>query len=494
MTHALQRMGARLRESTVPVDFAFVDHVEQVEHAESPMAYRDRLPGVIVGLDGSLRNPRGASAAARIAWAATGMPATAALAARLGAKRADAALGGAGLRIGVSLVLEPKTAAFARVLADAGCAVAVFSAVSETDPEIAAELARDERIAVFAPTAAVADTALETDAAHAAAILDWSPDLLIDDGAHLVRLAHTERPAAVATLLGAAEETTSGVRPVREMAALDELRIPVIAVNDAHTKTDFDNRIGTGQSCVFAIADVLDGAAPRPYAGIAGSRWAVIGYGPVGQGVAQFAAALGAEIVVVEQDPVRALLAIHDGHEAAPGASALPNADVVVSATGVWHTLGSEAMATLRDGAVVAVAGGIDDEIALDDMRSAGWSKREIGPGIAAWRGPGTEPVHGVRVLAAGGGINYTAGEGNPIEVMDLSFATQIAALMRLLETSPAPGVHLLSAADEHLVAEAALIARGGGVDPASNSARTGGAAQPWRVHRYRAAGRPETP
>src|SRR5690606_37354293 len=194
-------------------------------------------------------------------------------------------------------------------LADAGCEVALFSAVSETDPEVAAELAADGRVSVFAPTGAVSrDAAARLDVEHAAAILDWAPEYLIDDGSHLIRLAHTERPSALEHLRAAAEETTSGVRPLREMAAEGSLRVPVIAVNDARTKTDFDNLVGTGQACVLAIADLLDGADSAGgdrrqdgYRGITGTRWAVIGYGPVGVGTARFAAALGARVTVVER-------------------------------------------------------------------------------------------------------------------------------------------------------------------------------------------------
>ncbi|QZY53357.1 adenosylhomocysteinase [Leucobacter tenebrionis] len=467
---------------------------------------------MVVGLDGGVASDRSPDAAARIAWARRGMRATARLAEQLADSAArepeargsrsgaepgtESVLGSARRppRIAVSLVLEPKTAALTLALADAGCEVALFSAVSETDPEVAAALAADGRVAVFAPTGAVSrDAAARLDAEHAAAILDWAPEYLIDDGSHLIRLAHTERPSALEHLRAAAEETTSGVRPLHEMAAEGSLRVPVIAVNDARTKTDFDNLVGTGQSCVLAIADLLDGADSAGgdrrhdgYRGVAGTRWAVIGYGPVGVGTARFAAALGARVTVVERDPVRALSALHDGFEARRAEEALPAADVVVSATGVWHTLDADGFALLRPGTAVAVAGGIDDELALDDLLADGWCPREVGDGLAEWVPPGGD--RGPVVLAEGGGVNYTAAEGNPIEVMDLSFATQLAALMRLMGGDLAPGVHTLSAEDEDRVARAALEARGGSADPAPLRSRPGGAAQPWAVHRYRAA------
>ena len=519
---ALARMGVRQSRAGSPVDFVFIDAGAEAYAGQTYGADTSEqgahLPAVVVALDGTIASPRQPSAAARIAWAERGMPATADLARDL-ARGVSAVTGstevGSAPRVAVSLVLEPKTAAFTRTLATAGCEVAVFSAVSETDPEVARELAADGRVAVFAPQHQVDEgAALGVDAGHAAGILDWAPDYLIDDGSHLIRLAHTERPAALDRLRGAAEETTSGVRPLLEMAAAGELRIPVIAVNDARTKTGFDNLIGTGQSCVFAITDLLDEAgwqAPGEpedvgelpaaserrttsgYRGIDGTRWAVIGYGPVGVGTARFAAALGARVTVVEHDPVRALAALHDGFEARGMAEAIAEADVVVSATGVWHTIDEAHFAAMRPGTAVAVAGGIDDELALDALRASGWRESPVRhplgagaavPGADEWRAPGA--AGGPIVLAWGGGINYTTGEGNPIEVMDLSFATQLAALARLMREPHAPGVHALSVSEERSVARAALSPRGGEADPEPRSRRAGGAAQPWRVHRYR--------
>ncbi len=493
---ALERCGARF-EPGAPVDFVFADALDggdAISAAGAPRAGGPDpgLPPVVVGLDGGVASARGTGAAERIAWAARGMRATGVLARRL-----REANDGRAPRIAVSLVLEPKTAALAIALADAGCEVAVFSAASETDPAIASALAETGRVAVFAPTGGVVpDDAVRLDAEHAAAVLRWGPEYLVDDGAHLIRLAHTEHPEVFDTLRAAAEETTSGVRPLREMAGEGALRIPVIAVNDARTKTGFDNLIGTGQSCVFAIGDLLDGAdwagpsgddddgVPGAYRGLAGTRWVVIGYGPVGVGVARFASALGASVTAVERDPVRALAALHDGFEARGLEDALATADVVVSATGVWHTLDATGFARLRPGAAVAVAGGIDDELALDELRAAGWRRASFGHRVEEWIPPGGE--RGPLVLAEGGGVNYSASEGNPVEVMDLSFATQLAALIRLMTGAAAPGVHALTAEDELLVARAALAARGGSAEWTRGSARPGGAAQPWTVHRYR--------
>ncbi|MBK0420980.1 adenosylhomocysteinase [Leucobacter sp. CSA2] len=466
--------------------FVFVDDVAAVPDSAIAAAAQARgLPPVYADPAGHSRSSRAADAESRIAWAAAGMPATAALAARLLAASARDRP-----RLAVSLVLEPKTAAFARTLADSGCEVAVFGAVSETDPSVATALELGGGVAVFAPTAPVdQEDAGRVDAANAAAILDWAPELLIDDGSHLLRLAHTERNGALDALRGAAEETTSGVRPLVEMVAEGSLAIPVIAVNDARTKTGFDNRIGTGQTCVTAILDLLDppaaaGTDPRQRAvGAAGEAWTVIGYGPVGEGVARFAAAFGARVRVVERDPVRALAAHLDGHAAVSLREGLAGADVVVSATGVWHTLTAEHFAALAPGTAVAVAGGIDDELALGTLRTLGWTERRLGEDRSEWIAPGE--ASGPIVLADGGGVNYTAGEGNPVEIMDLSFATQLAALIRLISEDLPAGVHTVSAADEAAVARASLAARGAEAEAEVESARPGGAAQHWRTHRY---------
>lgn len=405
---------------------------------------------------------RSADPAARIAWAARGMPVTAGLVSEL-AERGSIS----GDRVLVSLVLEPKTAALALKLRDTGAKIAVFAAASETDPGIAAALA-DAGVYVFAATdkAQLADPELDAD--NAAAALAWQPHWLIDDGAHLIRLAHTEAEAALQTLRGAAEETTSGIRPLNEMASAGELRMPVIAVNDAATKTLFDNRVGTGESCVIATLDQI--AQSHGCDAVRELRQTVVyGYGPVGQGCARAARSFGLTVSVMEPDPVRALSAVVDGFAVGGSAQLLPRADLVISATGVWNTVGHADQGLLRPGAFLSVAGGIDGEIA-----------QPVAPGL--------------RLLADGGGINYTAGEGNPLEVMDLSFATQVAALSQLTETvkkgaggeSLPPGVYPVNDAAVKRVASMALRVYGYSLPQLPATERVGGAAQHWRVHRYK--------
>lgn len=408
-------------------------------------------------LDGAPFPPR-EGADDRIDFAGDHMPVSRDIAARLrdtGAVR--------GVRIGIAMVLEPKTAQLALLLRDAGAEVAVYAHPDEIDVDVAAAL-RARGIPVDG------DPALSGVAEREAAVafLRRGHELLLDDGSHLIRLAH--EADVLAGLRGAAEETTSGLTPLRRMAAEGALRIPVIAVNDAPMKTAFDNRYGTGQSCVFAIADVLDVAG----IGIRDQPAVVVGYGPVGEGVAAHLRALGAAVGVTETDPVRALRAAHDGYATGLLSDLAPNA-LVVSATGAPHAIDAE---TLRAARVVAVAGGVPEEVDLDPT-----SLQPVSHAGAVL--PHLEQVgDGALLVARGGCVNLAAAEGNPIEIMDLSFAVQLSAVEQLLASPLPAGVHPFPGDADELVARAALAARGEAVDVRSTAQRR--AQQDWRSPRYR--------
>lgn len=435
----LLRLGARLGGGAV----TFV-----------PGAERDLL------LDGA-PFPARENADDRIDFAGEHMPVSRGIAATLrdaGAVR--------GVRIGIAMVLEPKTAQLALLLRDAGAAVAVYAHPDEIDVQVAAAL-RARGIPVDG------DTALSGVAEREAALafLRRGHDLLLDDGSHVIRLAH--EADVLADLRGAAEETTSGLTPLRRMEAEGALRIPVIAVNDAPMKTAFDNRYGTGQSCVFAIADVLDAAG----IGLRDQPAVVVGYGPVGEGVAAHLRALGAAVAVTETDPVRALRAAHDGYatgllrDLAPGA-------LVVSATGVPHTIDAE---TLRAARIVAVAGGVPEEVDLD---VAGLQPVSHAGSVL----PHLDRVgDGALLVARGGCVNLAAAEGNPIEIMDLSFAVQLSAVAQLLGAPLPAGVHPFPDDADEAVARAALAARGEAVEVRSAAQQR--AQHDWRSPRYRQEG-----
>ncbi|MFT4211391.1 MAG: adenosylhomocysteinase [Microbacterium sp.] len=391
--------------------------------------------------------------AERIDWARRFMPATAALTAGLTASGAAR-----GIRIALSDVLEPKTAAVALSLAEAGAEVAVSCVGRDTDDAVAAAL-----VHAGIPVYAFSRATDAEDRENVLALLGHRPEVIIDDGSYTIRLAHTARPDVLAGMAGATEQTTSGVRPLREMARQGALRIPVVAANDARTKSLFDNAHGTGQAVVFAVADLLG----RP---LAGAHVVVAGFGPVGSGIARHARALGARVTVSEVDPVAALQAVFAGHAVAKLSDAARTADILISATGIAGTVPSEVLALLPEDSAVAVGGGVDQEISLEDAVAGGGEWLTRGK-VGVLRLPGGRRI---RVLDDGHCINVSAAEGNPIEIMDLSFGVQLAAVDHLLTHRGALeiAVHELPRAADDRVAAHALVAFGGGLDTPSAAQR----------------------
>lgn len=419
--------------------------------APTPDPARRRADGLEPGSDAAARD-----ADLRLDWARRFMPASSRVAASLAVEGVLR-----GRRFGVSMVLEPKTAVLSLLLAEAGAQVSLYAHSDETDDAVADAL-RARGFAVHAGSGADADGQL----ANARAYLAAGHEFLLDDGSHLIRLAAHDG----VELLGAAEETTSGLRPLHAMG--DALRIPVLAVNDARVKTRFDNRYGTGQSCVFAIADLLDQLGR----GFADARVAVVGFGPVGVGVAQHASALGAVVTVCELDPVRALEARYAGYDTAPLEDTVGAADIVISATGEPQTITAAHLRAAGPGTAFAVAGGVLDEIALDDAHSLGarLDPRAWKVDAVVWPGgePGDRAGDGAAapsyatasagspalVLDRGGCINITAAEGNPVQIMDLSFAAQLTAAGMLARGDVRePGVHPLPPGADEVIAAGML-------------------------------------
>lgn len=400
----------------------------------------------------------------RLAWARSFMPVTRATVSDLVATGALK-----GRHVGLALVLEPKTAVLALLLKEAGATVSVFGHADETRDDVADQL-RAAGLAVFAESSATPEREEEL----ARQFLTSGIEFLLDDGSHLIRMAHdeTRAPDALTTLKGAAEETTSGIRPLRGFP----LRIPVMASNDARSKTLFDNAYATGQSCLLTSLDLVDPQLQG--VPLWNQRFVVVGYGDVGMGGAHFARACGALVTVVELDPVRELRARMDGFQTASLLDACANADWVMSATGEHDTITLEALTAMPDACVVTVSGGVTDEVALSEALKAGWTwedsdDRAVGllyvpatatdpalPGSAQ----GNEATHRhITILDKGGCINCTAGEGNAIEIMDMSFAVQVSSLRELLtHENPthdplSPGVHSLPEDADNLVARRAL-------------------------------------
>lgn len=372
-----------------------------------------------------------------------------------------------GLRIALSLIIEPKTVVLARRLRAAGATLGIYCHAHECHQAIADELKREG----FLVEADASWTAAEEKAGSLRLLDELRPQIVVDDGANNSRLMVMERPELLRGFFGVSEETTSGVRAFEAMGLTGELPFPVMAVNDSALKTSFDNRHGTGETCITAMLKLLGAHC------FAGACVAVFGYGPVGQGFAERARALGAEVAIVERDPRAALKALYGGFAVMPAVEALEEADIVVSATGVRHTLTEDLLEHCHEGATVCVIGGIAQEIALADICAAGG---KMGPGdVAELVLPSGKEL---RLIAQGNGVNYTSGPGNPIEIMDLSFAVQLAAVEHLAkaEGSLPHGVLRLPEEVDRRLAAIALAVHGVHIDEAE-----GPLVRDWRKTRY---------
>lgn len=355
-------------------------------------------------------------------------------------------------RVGIALVLEPKTANLVLGLRNAGADVSVWSPADCVQADTVHAL-RAEGVKVFADASATEAEDLQL----AREFLEPGLDILVDDGAAIIRLAHREFPAVIANMIGAAEQTTSGVRPLRTMADAGELRIPVINVNDSRLKYLFDNVYGTGQSCVMALLDVTN-------LQVAGRSVLVIGYGWVGRGVASHAAALGARVTIAELDPVKCLQAMHDGHQVRRIIDAAPSTEVVFASTGIAGVLTTEHLQAMADRVILCTAGGGNFELPTDYLHGLA-NPEVIRDQVVEYTLPG-----GKRVLLVADGhcINCTAGEGNPIEVMDLSLSLQACAIEELAINGRqlSSGVYPISSDIENSIAVERLSAAGAGIEP----------------------------
>ena len=383
----------------------------------------------------------------KIAWVSGWMPVLNSIRDTL---RADGSV--AGRRIAVILPVEPKTAYLAAVLAEAGAQVTVaFQGVMVHD-DVAAGLAA-RGVEVFAKRGSTHEQELE----YFGQVLAHRPEVVIDDRADVIRLAHTTHPEVLETLLGASEETTSGVVALRAMAADGTLKVPCIAANNARCKYLFDNRYGTGQSAISAVLDATNLL-------LAGKKVVIVGYGWVGKGMALRARGLGADVTVCEVEPFAALEAYHDGFEVAPLVEACATAELVLTATGVRHSVGPDAIAALTDGALLANAGGIDDEFDIPALRTSAIETRKVREHVEEFR---LDDDRSVFVVGEGVCVNLSAGEGHPAEIMDLTFSVQALSARYLLQHAAdlAPGVYTLPPEIDEAIAREKLRALGVRID-----------------------------
>ncbi len=321
----------------------------------------------------------------------------------------------AGIRIAACLHVTSETANLMIAL-KAGGADAVLCASNplSTQDDVAAHLSRDHGI----PTYAIKGEDNAVYYSHLSAVADHRPHLTMDDGADLVNLLHTKRKELLGNVIGGTEETTTGVIRLRAMAKEGVLGYPVIAVNDALTKHLFDNRYGTGQS-------TIDGIIRATNMLLAGTTFVVAGYGWCGRGVAMRARGLGANVIVTEIDPTKALEALMDGFRVMTMEEAAPIGDFFVTLTGNKHVIRKEHFEILKDNAVVCNSGHFNVEIDLEGLTMMSKSRRATREFVEEFTLPTGRKIC---ILGEGRLINLAAAEGHPASVMDMSFANQVLA------------------------------------------------------------------
>jgi len=328
-----------------------------------------------------------------------------------------------GVRVAACLHVTSETANLMITLRDGGAEVALCASNPlSTQDDIAACLVRDYSIPVFA----IKGEDNETYYGHLNAALDHKPHLTMDDGADLVTTALTKRTDVVGDIFGGTEETTTGVIRLRAMAKDGVLRYPIVAVNDADTKHLFDNRYGTGQS-------TIDGIIRATNVLLAGSKFVVAGYGWCGRGLAMRARGLGADVIVTEVNPTRALEAVMDGFRVMSMEDAAKAGDVFCTVTGNKNVVRKEHFEQMKDGAIVSNSGHFNVEIDLPALEKLSSSKRVTRPFVEEYA---LRDGRRINVLGEGRLINLAAAEGHPAAVMDMSFADQALSAEYLVKNA----------------------------------------------------------
>ncbi len=335
-----------------------------------------------------------------------------------------------GMRVAICLHLEAKTGYLAQVIQAGGAEVAVCGSnpLSTQDDVVAALV--DSGITAYAWH----NTTEEEYKMLIDKTLDFNPHAIIDDGADLVSILHSQRPQQARDVIGGCEETTTGIHRLKALAAEGSLRFPMMAVNDAYCKYLFDNRYGTGQS-------VWDGINRTTNLVVAGKTVVVVGYGWCGKGVAMRAKGQGAKVIVTEIDPIKAIEAYMDGFQVMAMQEAAAQGDVFVTVTGNKDVIADRHFDAMKDGAVMCNAGHFDIEISKPDLEERAASVREVRTNIDEYS---MEDGRRLYLLAGGRLVNLAAGDGHPAEVMDLTFALQAMSLQYVVENAKKlkPEVH----------------------------------------------------
>ncbi|HXV42754.1 MAG TPA: adenosylhomocysteinase [Anaerolineae bacterium] len=326
-----------------------------------------------------------------------------------------------GVKMSGCLHITSETANLARALQAAGAdLVLTASNPLSTQDDVAAALVSVFEIPVFAIKGEDNATYYQ----HLNAALDHRPNLTMDDGADLVSMLHKERTNQIPDIVGSTEETTTGIIRLRAMAASGALKFPVMAVNDANTKHMFDNRYGTGQS-------TLDGIIRATNILLAGKNFVVAGYGWCSRGIAMRARGLGANVIVTEIDPLKALEAVMDGFRVMPMIEAAPQADFICSATGDKNVIDKHHFEVMKDGCCVSNSGHFNVEINIPALEEMAVGKRTPRTFVDEYQ---LADGRVIRLLGEGRLVNLAAAEGHPAAVMDMSFANQALAAVYVFQ------------------------------------------------------------
>ncbi len=384
----------------------------------------------------------------RVEWAESRMPVLMALKEKHGREKSLK-----GMRVAGCLHVTKETAVLVKTIVAAGAEVS-WSGCNplSTQDDVAAALAA-ENISVYAWHGQTRDEfywAIDK-------TLEFKPTLTLDDGADLIFRVHSSRTDLAGGILGGTEETTTGVHRLRAMGDAGKLLYPVIAVNDAETKWDFDNVHGTGQSSI-------DGILRATSILLAGKTFVVAGYGHCGRGVAARARGMGARVIVCEVDPICALRAMMEGFDVMPMDQAAAVGDVFITATGVKDVIVKRHFEHMKDGAVVCNTGHYDCEINIPDLAGLAKSVREIRANNEEYAMKDGRRIY---LLAKGRLVNLAAAEGHPSEVMDMSFANQFLSLVRLAREGKSMGkkVYTIDRAQDQDIAVVKLSTLGRKID-----------------------------
>ena len=360
----------------------------------------------------------------------------------------------AGIRIAACLHVTSETANLALTLKEGGADLTLCASNPlSTQDDVAAALVQEYGI----PTFSIKGEDDTTYYQHINSALDSEPQVTLDDGADLVTILHRQRDQLLGNMIGGTEETTTGVIRLTAMANDNQLRYPIIAVNDADTKHFFDNRYGTGQS-------TLDGITRATNILWAGRRVVVAGYGWCGRGVASRAQGMGAHVIVTEVNPIRALEAVMDGFTVMKGVEAAKVGEVFITVTGGMHTIGREQLEALSDGAILANSGHFNVEIDIPALEEMAVSHRPIKPFVEEYKLADGRKVY---LLAEGRLINLSAAEGHPSAVMDMSFANQALSVEYIVQNQGrlTPAVHSVPKETDAEVGRLKLQSLGIGID-----------------------------